>query len=54
MKFTVLIKCMKFLTSSISGVSWAMRTYLFVLGSSRKWAELTLVSPASPTITAAF
>lgn len=27
---------------------------LFVLGSSRKWAELTLVAPASPAITAAF
>lgn len=42
------------LTSSISCISWAMRTYLFVLGSSRKWAKLTLVAPASPTITAAF
>lgn len=42
------------LTSSISGISRAMRAYLFVLGSSRKWAELTLVTPASPPIAAAF
>lgn len=42
------------LTSSISSVSWAMRTYLFVLGSSRKWAQLTLVTPAPAPIAAAF
>lgn len=40
--------------SAIGGISWAMRTYLLVLGSSRKWAELTLVTPASPPVTAAF
>lgn len=40
--------------SSICGVSWAVRTNLFVLGSSRKWAKLTLVAPASPAIAAAF
>lgn len=40
--------------SSVSGISWAMGADLFVLGSSRKWAELTLVAPASPAITAAF
>lgn len=40
--------------SSISGVSWAMRTCLSVLGSSGKWAQLTLVAPASPAVTAAF
>lgn len=39
--------------SSISGVSWAVRTYLFVLGGSWKWAQLTLVAPASATVTAA-
>lgn len=55
--FTALTMCMTFpqlLTSSIGGVSWAMRTYLFVLGGSGKRAKLTLVPPASPPITAAF
>lgn len=42
------------LTSSISGIAWAMRTYLLVLGGSREWAELTLMTPASPPIAAAF
>ena len=42
------------LTSSISGIAWAMRTYLFVLRSSREWAELTLMTPASPPVAAAF
>lgn len=42
------------LTSSISGIAWAMRTYLFVLCSSREWAELTLMTPASPPVAAAF
>lgn len=41
-------------TSPISGVSRAMRTNLFVLRCPRKRAQLTLVAPASPTITAAF
>lgn len=41
------------LTSSVGGVSWAVRTDLFVLGRSRKRAKLTLVTPASPPITAA-
>lgn len=40
--------------SSISGIAWAMRTYLFVLCSSREWAELTLMTPASPPVAAAF
>lgn len=40
--------------SSISGIAWAMRTYLFVLCSSRERAELTLMTPASPPVAAAF
>lgn len=41
------------LTSPVSGISWAMRTYLFVLCSSRKWAQFALVAPASPPVAAA-
>lgn len=41
------------LTSAICGIAMAMWAQLFVLGSARQGAELTLVAPAAAPVTAA-